>query len=92
MNTPHSAAHTPVPADPLVFSFRVLPGPTNANIPDHVNGRLLLEQIENIRWRVSVVVQQLNHRSAYPCRLRLAVFLALLDAFELERLHLLVDR
>ena len=33
-----------------------------------------------------------DHRSAYPGRLRLAVFLALLDAFQFERLHLLIDR
>ena len=92
MNTLRSAAHTPALADPLVFSSRILPSPPNANIPDHMNGRLLLKQVENIRWRVSVFMQQLNHRSAYPGRLRLAVFLALLDAFQLERLHFLVDR
>ena len=92
MNNLHSAAHRPVLAAQLVFSSRILPRAPDANLPDHMNRRLLFEQVENISRRVSVFMQQLNHCSAYPGRLRLAVFLALLDAFKFERLHFFIDR
>lgn len=56
-NIPHIAAHKPALAVPLVSSSRILPRPPDADLSDHMNRRLLLKQVVNVRRRVSVIVQ-----------------------------------